>query len=165
MLLKELPFNLPGRIFAGVMPFGLFDPDGDSLTEFRVEDIQVIVLLAPEDECLRIAGKNLLTFYKKEGFQVVYLPIEDFSVPSMEDLDHAANLAIEHAKAGQNIAVHCQAGIGRTGLFMTYLAKKLFSLSGEKAIQWVRKYIPRAVESAVQRKLLEGDLPEKYPSS
>ncbi|MBI5166672.1 MAG: dual specificity protein phosphatase family protein, partial [candidate division NC10 bacterium] len=116
-----------------------------------------IVLLAEDEECLRKAGRNLRTLYIQEGFKVVHLPIPDFGVPSKEDLEHVVKITVEHARAGRNIAIHCSAGIGRTGLFAAYLAKQVLGLSGEEAINWIRQYIPRAVETCEQRQLVIGD--------
>jgi len=154
--LRELPFNLPGHIFGGVMPFGLFDPSRECFSEFRPKGIQVIVLLAENEECLRITGRNLVNFYKKEGYEVIHLPIPDAGVPSIENLEHASTLVIEHANRGRNILIHCHAGVGRTGVFMVHLAKIVFGFSGEQAIQWVKRYISM-IESEEQRRFILED--------
>ena len=157
MPLTELPFGLPGRLFRSPMPFGPYDLHGEVYDRFREEQITVVVLLAAEDECLHKTGHNLRTFYLQEGFQVLYLPIPDFSVPTKDDLEQAVQDTIAYAQAGHNIVVHCSAGIGRTGLFMAYLAKQLLGLSGEEALQWIRHYIPRAVETPEQQRLVLDD--------
>jgi protein-tyrosine phosphatase len=95
--------------------------------------------------------------YLKEGFQVLYLPIPDFSVPTKDDLEQAVRHTIAYAQAGHHIVIHCSAGIGRTGLFMAYLAKRRLGLSGAEAIQWVRRYIPHAVETPEQQQLVLYD--------
>jgi hypothetical protein len=55
----------------------------------------------------------------------------------------------------------CYAGIGRTGLIAATMAKRLQGVSGEAAIAWVRRSIPRAVETPAQRRLLVGDHPQE----
>ena len=156
MLLTELPLGLAGRIFGGPMPFGDYDPEGEVLCEFRQEKIGVIVLLAEEEECLRKTGRNLQFFYMKEGYQVVYLPIPDFDVPSTKDLDSAVKMTIDQARAGRNIVIHCHAGLGRTGVFAAFLAKEVLGLSGEEAFHWVRRYIPGALETFEQKEFVVG---------
>ena len=74
-------------------------------------------------------------------------------MPSKEDLEEAVKKTVEHAQAGQNIVIHCHAGLGRTGLFVAYLAKQVLGLSSEEAIHWTRKYIPHALETDEQRKM------------
>jgi len=64
---------------------------------------------------------------------------------------------IAYAQAEHNIAVHCSAGIGRTGLFMACLAKRGLGLSGSEALQWIRHSMPRAVETADQQRLVLDD--------
>lgn len=154
MLLTELPFDLQGNIFRSPMPFGNYDPSGESFQEFKQKNISTIVLLAEDQECEQKAGRNLREFYLQEGFRVIHFPITDRGIPSKEDLEHFGQKTIECAKKGYNIVIHCSAGIGRTGLFAAYLAKQILGLSGEEAINWVRQYIDGAVETPEQRQLI-----------
>lgn len=157
MALTELPFGFPGRIFRSPMPFGPYDLHGAVYEHFCAEHISVIVLLASDDECLHRTGRRLRPFYLKEGFQVLYLPIPDCSVPAQDDLEHAVAQTSAYAQAGHHIVVHCAAGIGRTGLFMASLAKRYLGFSGVEAMQWVRRFIPQAVETPEQQQLLLHD--------
>ena len=87
MSVIELPFGLPGHILRSPMPYGPYDPQGTALNRFRQEGIAVIVLLASDEECLHKAGRHLRTLYQQEGWQVLYLPIPDFRVPTTADLE------------------------------------------------------------------------------
>jgi protein-tyrosine phosphatase len=140
------------------MPFGPYDLHGEVYDRWCEEQITVIVLLASDEECLHRTGCNLRALYLKEGFQVLYLPIPDFGVPTKDDLEQTVQHTIAHAQAGHHIVIHCSADIGRTGLFTAYLAKRWLGLSSTEALQWVRCFIPRAVETPEQQRLLlEGE--------
>jgi protein-tyrosine phosphatase len=161
--LIALPLPLPGRIFGSPMPFSSYDPEGEAFLRFKQEKVSLIVLLAEEEEVLRKASRNLKELYVQEGFQVIHIPTPDFYVPSKEDLQQAVKIIIEHARLGHHIAIHCHAGIGRTGLFAAFLAKEVLGLSGEEAIHWVRRYIPGAVEAREQRQLVMADDTPRKP--
>ncbi|HRC45223.1 MAG TPA: hypothetical protein PLT27_14315 [Nitrospira sp.] len=47
--LTVYPLNLPGRVYGSAMPFGLYDPEGRLLPEFRAASIHGVVLLAEPD--------------------------------------------------------------------------------------------------------------------
>ncbi|MGB7576038.1 MAG: dual specificity protein phosphatase family protein [Thermodesulfobacteriota bacterium] len=158
MSLTELSFHLPGRIFRSPMPFSVYDPRGNSLLQFKRENGSLIVLLAEEEECMERTGRNLKALYLQEGFQVIHFPIPDFDVPSEEDLEEVVKKTVEHAQVGKNILIHCHAGLGRTGLFVAYLARRVLGLSSEEAIHWTRKYIPHALETDEQSQMVIGDL-------
>lgn len=139
------------------MPFGRYALHGEVYDQFREEQIGVIVLLTSDEECLHKARRNLREFYLREGFQVLYLPIPDFGIPMKDDLEQTVHNTIAYAQAGNHIVIHCSAGIGRTGLFTAYLAKRCLGLSGSEALQWVRRFIPRAVETPEQQRLVLYD--------
>jgi hypothetical protein len=154
MFLTEIPFGLAGRIFRSPMPFSPYDPWGNALAIFRQREISLIVLLAERDECYAMTGQDLPALYQQTGFRVLHLPIPDGGVPSRDELAALVTAISQHAQAGQHAVIHCYAGIGRTGLVLAAMAKRLFGLSGEAAIAWVRCSIPRAVETPAQRALL-----------
>ena len=157
MRVTELPLGLPGRIFSCPMPYGRYDPEGKTLEAFQKYHISVVVLLAEEQEILERTGRDLKRLYLSGGLEVIHLPIPDFDVPEKEELEKTVNLTLSNAKAGRNMIIHCHAGIGRTGLFVAYLARRVLGLSGAEAIRWVRRYIPGAVEVSEQEEMILND--------
>jgi protein-tyrosine phosphatase len=141
------------------MPFSPYDPAGEALDAFRQQGITLIVLLAEADECFYVTGRNLHALYIQAGFRVLHLPIPDGGIPARSALAQLVAAIIQHAEAGQHTVIHCYAGLGRTGLVLAALAKRLLGLSGDAAIAWVRRYIPRAVETPLQWALLLDDGP------
>src|SRR2546423_14907624 len=97
MSLIELPFGFPGRVFRSPMPFGPYDLHGEVNDRICEEQIAVIVLLASDEECLDTTGGTLRALYLKAGFQVLYLPITDFGVPTKDDLEQAVQDTIAYA--------------------------------------------------------------------
>ncbi len=49
------------------------------------------------------------------GAQHHDIPIEDFEAPTLEQYQDAYQIVSSSAKNGQNVAVHCRGGYGRTG--------------------------------------------------
>jgi protein tyrosine phosphatase domain-containing protein 1 len=62
----------------------------------------------------------------------------------------ALKATLAAAEAGRTIAIHCHAGVGRTGILAACLAKTVFGISGEDAVAWLRQFIPEAVEGDLQ---------------
>ena len=155
-LLVELPFGFPGKIFRSPMPFSSYDPAGVVWRLYGQKGIGVVVVLAEKQEYLVQARRDLASFYRAAGLGVIRLPIQDFHAPQhVARLNNSLQQTIEEAQAGQHVAVHCVAGIGRTGLFLSCLAKALFSFDGSEAVEWVRNYVPHAVESKLQQQYVD----------
>ena len=150
MVLTELPFGLPGRVFRSPMPFGWDNDTGETFRQYQHANVSTVVVLVGEEECRIEAGRDLRAFYIAEGLQVIDLPIPDWGVPEFAEANRAVDRTLKLARSGQNIAIHCHAGIGRTGLFSACLARRVLGLSGEEAIAWVRRVVPRAIETEEQ---------------
>ncbi len=151
MPLTELPLGLPGTLYRSPMPFGNFDPLGEIWGAYWTAKVSLVTVLTEPQEYLVAARRDLPAFYRAAGLDVVTHPIPDFGVPRDFDGFRAALKRVRaHLEAGGVAAVHCMAGIGRTGLFTACLAREVLSLSPDEAIVWVRRYIPGAVESEAQ---------------
>jgi protein-tyrosine phosphatase len=107
-----------------------------------------------------MTGRDLPGLYRQERFHVLHIPIPDGGVPLRDQLEQTVTSIIHHAQAGQHLAIHCYAGIGRIELAAAAVAKCLLGMPGEATIAWVCRYIPRAVETPEQRRLLVNDSPE-----
>jgi len=155
-ILNELPYKLPGKFYRSPMPYSrMFDPDWRVMPAYRQVGVEVVVVLTSWDEILFKAGVDLKKEYASAGMDVIYLPTPDFGTPEPEPFRQALGQALQAARQGQNVAVHCHAGLGRTGIFATCLAKGVLGLDGRQAFVWVRQYIPGAVENQDQIDFIE----------
>ena len=156
-LLTRLPYKLPGRIYRSPMPFSpLFDPHGRVLDAYLDAGINTIVMLTPINEVVELTGINLFYRYQQLGFDVIHVPVEDFSVPEDGAFQKPIHETLQAANAGKTIVIHCHAGLGRSGMFAACLAKVVFGLDGEQASRWVRGHIPRAVETREQHDFISN---------
>jgi len=154
MMITELPVGLPGRAFRSPMPYGDYDPDENVFTEYIRSKVTCVVLLTSDEECIRNTGINLRELYTKTGMSVIYLPIQDFGVPDESELRNSIERAVQILRNGHNLAIHCSAGIGRTGTFAACLFKRTWGITGEQSIEWIRQLVPGAVETEEQEHLV-----------
>ncbi|MCU0486447.1 MAG: hypothetical protein MUC85_10115 [Anaerolineales bacterium] len=154
--LTELPFGLSGKIYRSPMPYGHFDPAHTVMDLYHSAGVDIVVMLVSDQEAREKTGRDLKALYAVHGLDVIHLPTPDFSVPPADALLPALRQAQAEASAGRNLAVHCNAGIGRTGLFMACLARRVFGMNAAQAVDWVRQHIDGAVEDDVQYALVES---------
>ncbi len=155
--LTELPYGFEGVIFRSPLPYSpLFDPEEQLLNDYLEEGVAVVVMLTPDDEVWEITRKNLKQIYKSHNFDVIYVPVEDFSIPNQGDFQRPIHQVLQSARSGGNVVIHCQAGLGRTGMFAACLAKVALEMDGEQAVRWVRQFVPEAVQTAQQYRFVEN---------
>jgi hypothetical protein len=95
--------------------------------------VTVLVSLAKPPDCIDEICKQ---------FKIIWLcfPIADFSVPDNPVLfDSLIKNIVEYINNGHKVCIHCYAGVGRTGLVLTCVVGKLYSLNAQKAIAAVRR--------------------------
>lgn len=150
MVRLTFPCSLAGALWASPMPFGPFDPEKRLWEAYRRRGVRAVVVLASRAECVHRAGRDLVAWYTEQGLQVLHYPIPDFGVPNPATLPPTLDRVWAWLTGGTTVAVHCQAGRGRTGLFLAALGLRYLGLSPERALAWVRAHIPGAVETVAQ---------------
>ena len=83
-------------------------------------------------------------------FEYRFIPVEDFSAPTIEDMKEFVEFVDEMIGQGMPVLACCGAGIGRTGTMLaSYLVSKC--LSPEDALKEVEAKRGFGVESYTQR--------------
>lgn len=156
-MLTRLPFDFPGAVYRSPMPFGPFDPSRRVWEAYQEQEVDRVVVLTEKQENLTYSGGDLIGHYRENGLTVIHLPVPDHGLPPDGDLFLRALREVREAgEAGENTAVHCLAGIGRTGTFLACLAQLQQGLSAPEAVDWVRRFIPGAVETEDQEQFVEA---------
>ncbi len=119
----------------------------DELPELHASGIRAVVSL------LNIPSDELV--YESAGFAFLCLPIQDGAPPTPEQAVEFVRFVNEQHRAQRPVAVHCEAGLGRTG---TMLAVYLISqgASAAEAIFRVRMVERSAIETWRQVEFLQA---------
>ena len=85
----------------------------------------------------------------------LYLPVRDMTVPEPEQVDRFLEFVTAAEDDGLAAAVHCRAGLGRTGTMLAcYLVSR--GADPEDALEQVRRSRPGSVETAGQEQAVRA---------
>ena len=85
----------------------------------------------------------------EKGLSYLHLPIADMSAPSMRQIDEVMGFVEGAADDGVSVALHCGAGLGRTGTMLAcYLLRH--GRSADEATCEVRRLRPGSIETSSQ---------------
>lgn len=121
---------------------GLARPaDADDLHWLRQHGIQLLISLTEQPPPRR--------WVNEAGLFLMHVPVQDMEPPTQEQIDHCV-AALDKARAGQmGAAVHCGAGLGRTGVILACWLVAT-GVSAQNAIARVRRLRPGSIETDEQ---------------
>jgi len=138
-----MPFIHPDRRMAGGGALTAFEDELSALHSVGVRAV-VSLLNIPSDASV----------YESAGFSFLCLPVPDGGAPTPEQAEEFVRFVAGQRAAQRPVAVHCEAGLGRTGtLLATYLIGQ--GESAAAAIERVRAVERVAVETQRQIHFLE----------
>ena len=122
-------------------------PDGpDDFHWLKRHGVEVLVSLT-EDRPRRDWTENA-------GLLVFHEPLVDMEAPSQDQLDRVVSAILMATARNMGVAVHCGAGLGRTGVVLAaYLVAK--GSTANNAIAKVRRLRPGSVETDEQAEAVE----------
>jgi atypical dual specificity phosphatase len=92
------------------------------------------------------------------GLLLYHVPVEDMTAPSHDDLLRAITALLKARQKKLGVAVHCEAGLGRTGtLLACWFVQQ--GLSPAEAVRKVRKLRPGSIETADQEDIVRRFTP------
>lgn len=155
----ELPAEVTGRLFLHSMP-GRYETFAEACDAIASSDVKHVVCLTPDTEISHLSPEYFAAITDGVPWHHVSLPVPDFGVPGdPEGFRSAAQSIAQSLRNGENVLVHCAAGIGRTGTFATAVLCQL-GVPLREAQQRVRE-AGSSAESDVQRRFLALVCPSK----
>ncbi len=106
--------DLPGSLF--IMPC----PSGDTLhrdvAAYQARGVDTVVSMLAEDEAAMLGLSDEADACHRLGITFISSPIPDFGLPNAPIFSGLVEEIAQMLKDGKAVAVHCRAGIGRSGM-------------------------------------------------
>ena len=123
------------------------------LIELKKRKIDIVVSLIEKEELEMLQIPTLFDLIMKHQFTHYYFPISDKSVPKNKvELNRLLKELCMEIHKNKKILLHCNAGLGRSGLIAALICKRL-GIS-ESPISYIRKHRPGSIETKDQEKMI-----------
>lgn len=124
---------------------------GASVSEWadvlRTADVSTVVCLLSDGEARRWGVPDAYA----DAFEAHHVPIRDRHLPSTETLSAVVDLLASATANDRRVAIHCNAGQGRTGVVAAAWLVRSRGLSPERAVEAVESApVPRSPREAVR---------------
>jgi len=137
----QIPLDVKGKLFVSPMPFGPYDTQNVLLKIYKRNRIEFVVVLVTDDELREKARKGLLAIYQANNIRVLRLPVADYTSPDLHQMTKVVDKAAGYLRAGAHVAVHCNAGVGRTGVVTCCIVRDIMKIPAQESILYVKQYM------------------------
>lgn len=132
-----LPDGVSGQLFLHSMP-GRLEPFEAAKQEILDSAIREVVCLTPDEEIRHKSPEYAKAIAAGLPWRHVSHPVPDFGIPDdAVAFTKVVTSVVASLTAGENVLVHCAAGIGRTGTFAAAVMCRL-GVPLDEAIRIVR---------------------------
>lgn len=115
-------------------------------------NIKCLISLVEHDELNHLGAKYLFKELDKNNIQWIHFEIKNFDIPTLNQYDklnsNIKNIS-QRILNGENIFIHCMAGLGRTGMLAALILTKL-GLHAKQSIEIIRNNRPGSIETEAQ---------------
>lgn len=119
------------------------------------QEINYIVSLITKDELKKLDINDFDKTITEYGFEHYSVEIQDLGIPSTNQLGTFKILTkniIVAIKTEKKVLIHCNAGLGRSGLFAGILVKEMTDIN--HPIDYIRKFRKGAIETKEQEEFI-----------
>lgn len=153
-IFAQIPLKTKGQLYVSPMPFGPYDRHNRLLKMYRHHRIKQAVVLVTDDEIQRKARRDLFKTYQDAHIDVLHHPIMDLTSPSRAGIS-ALVPKVARSLHYHNVVIHCNAGVGRTGIVTACIVKHLTQCSGDEALAFIKKHMHIRITAEQKRLVLQ----------
>lgn len=110
----SIPVQANGQLFLMPKPSGEWLSDDLGKLQRSGVGLVVSMLTPDESSALGLTGEEACC--DQLGLEFLALPVADRTVPDLRAVQTLVSLIVQRLREGKGVAVHCRAGIGRSGL-------------------------------------------------